>query len=687
MSETKRPVEDTVILQETKKQKVEETLHQNKGIQENDVGITSYISNQIGGFSGTLKQRYTDFLVNEIGLDGKVVHFEDDGIMDMKERRRQRREKEREAETNEEQNEAQKGEAEKGEAQKEQPKPFELDEEKKHKLIQIFGEDEVSKFSELIKTPGTFESVKVIEEKVIRGQVHQLVREAFGGRIETKTTPKNTFNFSLNPTRPKNSNRNRNRDHGEPLDTRDENGVENWGVGPYKPFLHFNLYKENKDTMEAASLMARYLKIQPRFVRFAGTKDRRGVTVQRICLSRFKVERVNSLNKALRGMKLGGFSYEESSLGLGDLLGNEFIITLRDVKSLTDAPIEQVISESLESLRENGFINYYGMQRFGTFSISTHTIGKEILLSNWSKAANLILSVQDLVLPESVESRKIWEMSRDASAALEKMPKKCIAEWSLLKHLSTCKKQDDGEFTDNDYFNALMKIPRNLRIMYGHAYQSYVWNCVASRRMELHGLEVVAGDLVIDETEQIKVEKNKETVDEDDFEEDVRTDKFQRARAVTQEEVEQKKFSIYDIVLPTPGFDINYPSNEDLFNTYKTIMKEDGMDPSEMYRKVREFSFAGSYRNLIAKPKNLEYHIRHYNEPTQQLVYTDLDLLKMKKAGESQVGQILPEVGGERVAIILKLQLDTSAYATMALREVMKADTSRHGEMCDVKVK
>jgi tRNA pseudouridine13 synthase len=676
MSETKRPVEDTVVLQETKKQKVEETLHQKKGIQENDVGITSYISNQIGGFSGTLKQRYTDFLVNEIGLDGKVVHFEDDGIMDMKERRRQRREKERETETKEEQNEA----------QKEQPKPFELDEEKKQKLAEIFGEDEVTKFSELIKTPGTFESVKVIEEKAIRGQVHQLVREAFGGRIETKTTPKNTFNFSLNPTRPKNSNRNRNRDQGEPLDTRDENGVENWGVGPYKPFLHFNLYKENKDTMEAASLMARYLKIQPKFVRFAGTKDRRGVTVQKICLSRFKVERVNSLNKALRGMKLGGFSYEESSLGLGDLLGNEFIITLRDVKSLTGTPIEQVMSESLESLGENGFINYYGMQRFGTFSISTHTIGKEILLNNWAKAAKLILSVQDLVLPESVESRKIWEISRDAAAALDKMPKKCIAEWSLLKHLSTCKKQDDGEFTDNDYFNALMKIPRNLRIMYGHAYQSYVWNCVASRRMELLGLEVVAGDLVIDDTEQSKVEKNKDSVDEDDFEEDVRTDKFQRARAVTQEEVEQKKFSIYDIVLPTPGFDINYPSNEDLFNTYKTIMKEDGMDPSEMYRKVREFSFAGSYRNLIAKPKNLEYHIRHYNEPTQQLVYTDLDLLKMKKAGESPVDQILPEVGGERIAVILKLQLDTSAYATMALREVMKADTSRHGELCDVKV-
>jgi tRNA pseudouridine13 synthase len=39
-----------------------------------DVGITQYCSTH-EGFSGILKQRYSDFLVNEINLDGKTVHL------------------------------------------------------------------------------------------------------------------------------------------------------------------------------------------------------------------------------------------------------------------------------------------------------------------------------------------------------------------------------------------------------------------------------------------------------------------------------------------------------------------------------------------------------------------------------------------------------------------------------------
>jgi tRNA pseudouridine13 synthase len=38
-------------------------------------GITEYVCPDNLGFNGVLKQRYTDFLVNEIGLDGKVLHL------------------------------------------------------------------------------------------------------------------------------------------------------------------------------------------------------------------------------------------------------------------------------------------------------------------------------------------------------------------------------------------------------------------------------------------------------------------------------------------------------------------------------------------------------------------------------------------------------------------------------------
>jgi tRNA pseudouridine13 synthase len=38
-------------------------------------GITEYVCPDNLGFTGVLKQRYTDFLVNEIGLDGRVLHL------------------------------------------------------------------------------------------------------------------------------------------------------------------------------------------------------------------------------------------------------------------------------------------------------------------------------------------------------------------------------------------------------------------------------------------------------------------------------------------------------------------------------------------------------------------------------------------------------------------------------------
>lgn len=41
-----------------------------------EVGITDYVSMEAPGFQGTLKKRYTDFLVNEILPNGRVVHLQ-----------------------------------------------------------------------------------------------------------------------------------------------------------------------------------------------------------------------------------------------------------------------------------------------------------------------------------------------------------------------------------------------------------------------------------------------------------------------------------------------------------------------------------------------------------------------------------------------------------------------------------
>jgi tRNA pseudouridine13 synthase len=46
----------------------------------------------------------------------------------------------------------------------------------------------------------------------------------------------------------------------------------------------------------------------------------------------------------------------------------------------------------VENLRKNGFINYFGMQRFGTYNVRTHEIGMANLKQDWLQTVRLILS-------------------------------------------------------------------------------------------------------------------------------------------------------------------------------------------------------------------------------------------------------------------------------------------------------
>jgi tRNA pseudouridine13 synthase len=48
--------------------------------------------------------------------------------------------------------------------------------------------------------------------------------------------------------------------------------------------------------------------------------------------------------------------------------GNQFQITLRELKEATREQIEAAAA----ALKEGGFINYYGLQRFGSGSVPTH---------------------------------------------------------------------------------------------------------------------------------------------------------------------------------------------------------------------------------------------------------------------------------------------------------------------------
>lgn len=108
------------------------------------------------------------------------------------------------------------------------------------------------------------------------------------------------------------------------------------------------------------------------------------------------------------------------------------------------------LDRAMKTIKEKGFINYYGMnfttiyilvftyailgmQRFGTASIPTHTIGLALLQSDWHKAVSLILRNRPGEHPDVVAARNAWLVDGDLDRALELMPRRVVAERCILE--------------------------------------------------------------------------------------------------------------------------------------------------------------------------------------------------------------------------------------------------------------
>jgi tRNA pseudouridine13 synthase len=698
---------------------------------ETRVGITAYVSPETQGFSGVLKQRYTDFQVNEITLDGKVVRFVDKEAIGLEVDDVEKEtpeavdtismQDEQESKDLEEKTHDNGVQSEhKGKVQKkaavEKPKPPPVNEEDLQAIQDVFGADistDIVKLNNLVFAhpnwrPREFQSVlsDSIADKSHRTKAHLLIKKLSAGFLETKTGDENRIEIKAATVSQRGPKKSTKPNPNQNSERRGKIGWEDLGG----EWLHFTLYKENKDTMEVVSYIGSVIKMHHRNFQFAGTKDKRGVTVQRICAKRLDVDRMRKLNKTLRNSYIGDFKYEQRQLSLGDLSGNEFHIALRDchIEGGTDANerlthAQNIVRKAVTAFAEKGFINYYGLQRFGSFSASTDAIGKAMLQGDLKSAAELICQYSPDTLAaahnsdstnfisredkERAEAIHIWQTTGNGQKAQNKLPRKFGAELALIRHLSS--KNGKGDFQ-----GAFMAMPRNLRLIYVHAYQSLVWNTVASKRIQVYGANVVEGDLVLINDHQNKTNLRKD-VDEVDqageivvapLEEDraMKNEDFERARPLTKEEADSGEYGIFDIVLPLPGYDVEYPRNE-IGRFYEEFMaSKDGgeLDPHNMRRKWKDISLSGSYRKLLAKPgPNITGEVRQYWSDEEQLLETDVDRLRRANGlSEPQAHQkrAQPAVTAQngsptKLAVILKFQLGSSTYATMALRELMKA--------------
>ncbi|KAJ4969364.1 hypothetical protein NE237_016065 [Protea cynaroides] len=684
-----------------------------KNVEEADVGISCYIS-QLPGFCGVLKQRYSDFIVNEVDYDGNVVHLTS---LDAPPETVEEKEKEKEKETSDQNDKSYAAEIElfrslAGESDAESLKAF-VDQT-------ISGRD--SDIDPVTLSPDSDKSHRTAVHNFFKEHFKFLVTDTVDGPDSTSKCIRVRLNSGGQHNKGRNSRKRKDRSD-KPFDSR---GSNDWPEHVGK-FLRFHLYKENKDTQEALGLIGKMLGIQQRSFGFAGTKDKRSVSTQRVTVFKQHARRLAALNDRLIGIKVGDFCHIREGLLLGQLLGNRFTITLRGVV----ADSEDTIKAAADALGKKGFINYFGLQRFGSGSVPTHLIGATLLRGEWKTAVDMILDPREGEREVIRKVREFYKECGDIEGTLRQLPRHLVAEKAILQCLKKC---------PGNYLQALKSIPRTLRMMYVHSYQSYLWNNAASVRVQRHGNDqVVPGDLVYCKqasTDTLMEVLNPEN--EEDNENDIShideisgttapEGKGTPVKILTAEDLLGDGYKIDDVILPLPGSRVLYPTN-DVAEIYHDLAKKDGISLTECTHNIKEFSITsmtGDYRRVIQKPIDFEWELHHYTDTNVSLAETDLDIIAKCKpastigegglidADEPKVLSVNCENSSENaeneiksleldneaddekkldlpednsigcsdtrepfMALKLGFTLPSSCYATMAIRELLKTSTS-----------
>ncbi|KAH8860272.1 Pseudouridylate synthase 7 isoform 3 [Schistosoma japonicum] len=495
-------------------------------LQPNEVGITTFVQPLVKGFEAVLKNRWEDFIVREFRghVYAKLTSL----------------------------------------APIPDPAPEVADFNTEEKLGAYMSE-----LRSLNRGDSEMLKFKAPDNKSDRTQIHQAIRSLFSS-LESTTLKEDSENFIIV----------RRKNNIEAKGSRQPRRRAN-GMAKNTPYCHFVLYKEGKDTLSAIQVLSRFLHVGPNVFSYAGTKDRRAITTQFVTAKSINSKTLSLLNARLHGLRVGNFSYVSSPLFLGDLDGNQFVVVLRSVC----AP-RSVVETAINAWKCTGFVNYYGLQRFGHSSKSkSFEIGKYLICSKWADAVNLILKPTFADLPFLRKIKERYLQSGDAKGCADECP--VGIEKTLLLGISKYGKT----------LNAIQMLPRNLRQLYVHSYQSFLWNHVASRRMAQQNpgsFYAQPGDLYYNDKDITVSDNCADDVSFDDSALQINNSSVNSAASskslfthpLVVGEDEINKIPLKSVVLPVPGYAVHYPKNQSA-DWYIELLKVDGLTLKDFNHSVK----------------------------------------------------------------------------------------------------
>jgi len=123
--------------------------------------------------------------------------------------------------------------------------------------------------------------------------------------------------------------------------------------------LYLFIEKVGQNTEYVAKQLAKHFGIKAMDVGFSGLKDRWAVTRQWFSLY-VRNQQFTSIDlSVIEGVQLISQARHNKKLRRGEHDGNRFRLVIRDLSS------QETLDESLAAIRDQGFPNYFGVQRFG----------------------------------------------------------------------------------------------------------------------------------------------------------------------------------------------------------------------------------------------------------------------------------------------------------------------------------
>lgn len=363
------------------------------------------------------------------------------------------------------------------------------------------------------------------------------------------------------------------------------------------------------------------LHISRQRIGFAGTKDKRAKTTRLMSFYKVPIDKLS--NVKIKDVEIDNVYYSDRPVKIGNLVGNSFEIVIRNIKINANAKNIQNIYTVIN--KNDGFPNFYGIQRFGIIRPITHLVGKHIAQGDFEKAV-----MSYIANPFKEEGEEIYKMrddlqkTYDFSKALKSYPNQLNFEKAMLNKLAR---------DSSDFIGAIKELPKNLLTMFIYAYQSYLFNRILSKRIKqkLPLNKAVAGDIVLPirrgilDQEGINVKES--NIDKVNF------------------QVSKGKAVISGVLF---GSDSIF-SEGDMGKIEQRVINSEKIDYRDfIIPDIPYISSSGSRRSLLGFVKN--FNVKPLND----------DSIKNHQC------------------LMLKFELQKGCYATSLLREFMKTDDIRN---------